>query len=102
MITSPSQSQKEHSLEEVALGVVAGDAPPVVDEHVEYGEQDDEERGRPLGLEADGDHPARDEAEDGDEHAGDGPFALDDEPDEKEDEEDSSDELEATKVSQPS
>jgi hypothetical protein len=62
-------------------------APPVVGEHVEDAEHKDEERGRPLGFEADGNHDACGEADDGDEDAAQVPFTLDDETQEKEDEE---------------
>lgn len=86
-------------LEEVPLRVRRVHAPPVVDEHVEDAQQEDEERGAVLCLEANGDHDAGSEADDGDEHAGKGPGALEDKADEEEDEEDASGELEAGWVS---
>ena len=84
-----------HLLEEVPLRVSRVNTPEVVDEHVEDAEQPDEEAGAVLCLEADGNHDARAEADDGDEHAGERPVALKDEADEEEDEQDATRELEA-------
>lgn len=71
------------------------DGPEVVDEDVEDGEDEDEEDGGPLGLEADGDHHAGDEADDGHEDAREAPLALEDEAEEEEDQEDAAREKEA-------
>ena len=53
--------------------MLAGHAPPVVGEDVEDGEDEDEEGRGPLRLEADCDHDARGEPDDGDEDACDAP-----------------------------
>lgn len=45
-------------LEEITLRVRRVNAPPVVYEDVEDGEENDEERSRPLGLETEGNHDA--------------------------------------------
>ena len=70
-------------------------APPVVDEHVECTESDDEECSGPLRLETDGDHDASRETNDRDEQPGDAPLSTEDKPDEQEDEQDTSGEQEA-------
>ena len=62
-------------------------APPVVGEHVEDAEHQDEECGRPFSLEADSDHDACGETDDGDEDTTQVPFTLDNEAEEEEDEE---------------
>jgi len=69
-------------------------APPVVDEHVEDAQNENEESSRPFGLEPNGYHGACNEANYGDEYAGNAPFALEDETKEKENEENTSSELE--------
>lgn len=74
------------------------DAPEVVDEDVEDAEHQDQEPCRPLRLETDGDHDARHQADDGDEHAGDAPLSTEDESDEEEDEQDAAREQEAGKM----
>ncbi len=43
-------------LEEVPLRVVSVDAPPIIDDHIEDGENQDEEGGRPFSLEANCNH----------------------------------------------
>lgn len=73
-------------------------APPVVGEYVEDAEDDDEEYSGPFGFEADGDHSACAESEDGDEYAADGPLALKDEAKEQENEEDASSKQEANRA----
>jgi len=100
-ISNRNSTTRDHriryALEEVALRVCRVHGPPVVDKDVEDREEDDEEGRRPLGLEADGNHDARSEADHGHEHTRDGPLALDDETNEQEDEEHTSRELEAGK-----
>ena len=75
-----------YSLEEVTLRVRRVDTPPVVDEHVEDGEHNDKECRRPLGLEADSNHYARDQTNDRNEDTSDAPLALDHETQEEENE----------------
>ena len=70
-------------------------APPRIREHVEDAKHNNEECAGPFGFEADGDEGAGCETEDGDEEAGDGPLALDNEAEEKEDEEDATGKEEA-------
>jgi hypothetical protein len=74
-------------LQEVALGVLRWDTPEVVGKRIEDAEDDDQEGCGPPGLEADCNHGAGGETEDGDEQPGDTPLSLDDETDEEEDEE---------------
>lgn len=83
------QRLEEIILQEVPLVVLLVQAPPVVDEDVEQAEEDDEESGRPLGLETDDDHATGDEAKDGNDDAGKGPFTSNEEADKEEDEQDS-------------
>lgn len=90
-----TQRLEEIILEEVALRVRGVHRPEVVRDDVEDAEDKDEEGGGPLGLEADGNHDARDEADDRDEHAPDAPFSLDDEAQEEEDQENAACEEEA-------
>ena len=70
--------------------------PPVVREHVEATQYEDEEDGGPFGLETDGNHSAGDKTNDGDENTRNAPFTLKDESEEKEDEENTSSKKEAT------
>jgi ABC-type nickel/cobalt efflux system permease component RcnA len=74
------------------------DAPPVVDKDVENRKKDDEERSGPLCLEADGDHDAGTEADDGNDHARECPCALKHKSDEKEYKEHAASQLETTEV----
>ena len=60
-------------------------APPIVRKDIEYTQNNDEEGGGPLGLEAEGDHDTRSETEDGKEYSSKAPSALDNESKEKED-----------------
>ena len=60
-------------------------APPVVGEHVEHAQDEDEEGGRPLGLEPDRNHPACTQTDDRHEHPPDAPLSLDDESQKQED-----------------
>lgn len=71
------------------------DTPPIIDGDIENTERYDEECCRPLGLEANGDHNASDEAEQRKERAPDAPLALDNKAKEKEDKEDAAREKEA-------
>ena len=86
-----------HILEEIPLGVSAVDAPPVVDKDVEDAEDEDEERGRPLGLEADGNHRARGETDERHKEPSDAPLAAEGEANEEENEQDASRKEEASK-----
>jgi len=70
-------------------------APPVVSEHVEDGEHDDEEGSSPFGFETDSHEDTGSETEDGNEDTGEAPLALEDKSNEKEDEEHTSRKLEA-------
>ena len=72
--------------------------PEVVRDDIEYAEDEDEECRGPLGLEADSDHDARCESDDGDEHPSDAPLSLDNEAQEKEDEQDATGEKETKNV----
>ena len=68
---------------------------PVVDQHVKDAQKRHQEARRVLCLEAHSDHNARAETDDRDEHASNGPVALEDKANEEEDEEDAASELEA-------
>ena len=67
--------------------------PEVVDEQIEDAQDDDEQDGAELGLEADNHHDAGAGAKDADNDAPDGPLAAEDEADEEEDEQDAACEL---------
>jgi hypothetical protein len=54
---------KGYALKEVPCGVRRVDTPPIIYGNVENTECDNEEWCRPFGLEANGNHDARDEAE---------------------------------------
>ena len=75
------------------------DAPPVVSKDVEDAENEDEEGGRPLGLEANSDHSASAETKDRDENTHEAPLALEDEAKEQEDEEHTTGQKEAETTS---
>ena len=68
--------------------------PPVVGKYVEDAQNKDEECGRPLCFETNGDHDTGGETEYWDEDARDAPRALEDESKEKEDQEDTTSEKE--------
>lgn len=72
------------SLEEIPLRVGRVHTPPSVDEYVEDRQDEHEERRRPFGLEANGDHTACPKANKGHEGATDTPLAPDDESKEEE------------------
>lgn len=72
-------------------------APPVVGKHIEDTQNDNEEDGGPLGLEANGDHAAGGKTEYGNEYSGDAPCALEDEPEKQEYEENTAGEQETAK-----
>lgn len=74
-------------LEEIPLWVCTVHAPPVVDEHVENTQGQDEESGGPFGLEANGNHATCCQTNHGNERTGPTPFSPDHESDEKEDQE---------------
>lgn len=82
-------------LQEITLRMLRVNAPPVVDEHIEHGQQKDEERARPLGLETHGNHATRAQTDDGHKDPSNGPIPLDYEADKQEDEENTASELEA-------
>jgi len=84
-------------LKEIALRVHRMHAPPIVDEHVEYGQQYHKECSRPLGLEANSDHATRGKSNDRYKYACDRPFTLNDKADEQEDEENTAGQLETDK-----
>ena len=77
---------EEVVFEEIALRVRRVDGPEIVCDDVEYAKNENQEGCRPLGLEADGNHDAGYESDDGYEDASNGPLALDDESEEEEDE----------------
>lgn len=52
--------------------------PPVVSEYIEDTQHHHQERGRPLGLETNGNHNTGSETYDRDEHADETPFTLED------------------------
>ena len=83
-------------LEEIPLRVCGVYAPPVVCEHVEYAQNDDEEDSRPFGLEANGYHAAGSETEERDEYSCNAPSTLEDKAEEQEDEENATSKQEAT------
>jgi hypothetical protein len=72
---------------------------PVVDQHVKDAQKRHQKARRVFSLEAHSDHDARAETNDRNEHASNGPVALEDEADEEEDEEDAASELKAWHVS---
>lgn len=72
-------------------------APPVVCEHIEYTQNDDEEDSRPLGFEANSHHAAGSETEERYEHSCNAPSTLKDKAEEQEDEEDATSKQEAAK-----
>lgn len=61
-------------------------APPVVDEEVEDGEQENEEGSGPFGFESSYDHDGRSQAEEGDDCSDECKLAIKNKADEKEDE----------------
>jgi len=63
-------------------------APPVVDKYVEHAQDENEESGRPLGLEADGNHATCTQTDDRHEYSPDAPLSSEHESQEKEDEQD--------------
>lgn len=63
-------------------------SPEVVDQNVEDAEDQDQEGSAKLGLEADDDHDAGDQAEQGDKGTANGPLAAEDKADEEEDQQD--------------
>lgn len=69
-------------------------APPVVHDDIEDGEEDDQECGRPLGLETHGDHDAGGEPDQREDQSCKGPLSLEGDSDEKEDQKDSACQLE--------
>lgn len=69
-------------------------SPEVVDKEVEDAENNDEESGAELGLEADDDHDAGASTQDADDDAPDGPGTAEDEADKQENQEDATSELE--------
>ena len=64
------------------------DAPPVIREHVENAQDEDEEGGRPLGFEPDGNHTACAQSDDRHKYSPDAPLPLDHESQKEEDEQD--------------
>lgn len=64
------------------------DAPPVVGEHIEHAQDEDEESGRPLRLEPNGDHTTCSQPDDRHERSADAPLSLNHKSQEEEDEQD--------------
>ena len=71
------------------------DTPPVVGEHIERAQDENEEGGRPFRLEPDGDHTTCSQSDDRDEHSPDAPLPLDDKSQKEEDEQDAAGKKEA-------
>jgi len=63
-------------------------APPVVGEHVEHAQEEDEESSRPLRFEADSNHTARSQTNDRHKHSSNAPLSLNHESQKEEDEQD--------------
>lgn len=74
------------------------DTPPVVDEDVEYGQREDQERGGPLGLETDCNHDACRKTDEGHEEPDEAPFTPDHEPNKEEDQEDATSKQETSNI----
>ena len=70
-------------------------APPVVGEHVEHAQDENEESGRPLGLEPDRNHTACTQPNDRHEHSPEAPLSLDHESQKQEDEQNAAGKKEA-------
>ena len=70
-------------------------APPVVGKHVEHAQDEDEESGRPLSLETDGNHPGCTQPGDRQEHSSEAPLSLNEESQKEEDEQDAAGKEEA-------
>jgi hypothetical protein len=64
------------------------DAPPIVDENIEYTQDENEERRGPLGLEANSNHRAGGETNQRDKRTSNAPLATECETNEKEDKQD--------------
>lgn len=84
-----------NSLEKVTLRMCTMYAPPVVGKDVEDTQDDDQERSRPLGFEANSDHDASGKTEKRDKDTTYAPLALEDEANEQEYEQDTAGEEEA-------
>ena len=77
------------------------DAPPVVGEHIEHTQDEDEESGRPLGLEPDRNHTACTQTDDRHKYSPEAPLSLDDESQKEEDEQDATGKEEAGNQNNP-
>lgn len=73
-------------------------APPVIGEHVEHAQDEDEESGRPLGFESDSNHAARTQPDDRHKHSSNAPLSLDDESQKEEDKQDATGKKETKKA----
>ena len=71
-------------------------APPVVGKHIEHAQDQDEESGRPFGLETDGNHAACTQTDDRHEYPPDAPLSLEDKSQKEEDEQDAASKKEAS------
>lgn len=71
-------------------------APPVVSEHIEYAQDQDEEGGGPFGFEANSDHNTGSQTKDRNKDATDAPLSLKDESEEKEDQKNTTSQEETT------
>ena len=76
----------------------AVNAPPVVDQNIEDAQYKHKEGRRPLGLEADGNHSARRQADQGHEGTSDAPLAAESETNEEEDKQKTARKQEANKT----
>lgn len=74
-------------LQEIALMMMGFYAPPIVRENVEDAQNDDKERGGPLGLETNGNHGASNKTNYGNQETHEIPLTLKDEAKEEEDQE---------------
>lgn len=88
------ENLKEIILGEVLVGVMGVEAPEVVDDEVEYAQNENEHGGAPLGLESDHDHDACNETSQADNDSPETPVASEHETDEKEDQKDTASKLE--------
>jgi len=70
-------------------------APPVVGEHIEHAQDEDEESSRPFGLEPDSDHTTCSQPDDRHKYSPDAPLSLDDKSQKEEDEQDAAGKKEA-------
>lgn len=92
--THDRQGLEKVVLEEILLHVGVIDRPPVVDHNVEDGQEQDQEHGRPLGLESNSDHDTGGKANNRGNDARQRPRTVEGESNKQKDEKNSSSELE--------